>query len=95
MRTFFGDELFEGEPNFAPLYQKWEDESWKVYPRFLIEDLYTARLQAMDGLIKYYELPLGRRTKMSWLFGTLDRELGHLDLNETDRAGIVMMIIWA
>lgn len=47
----------------------------------------------MDGLIKYYKLPLGSRTKMSWLFGTLDRELGHLDLNERDRAGIVMMIV--
>lgn len=98
LRTFFGDELFEVEPNFARLYQKWEDDSWKVffgYPRFLIEDLHTARLQAMDGLIKYYKLPLGSRPKMSWLFGTLDRELGHLELNETDRAGIVMMIVWA
>lgn len=47
LRTFFGDELFEIEPNFARLYQKWEDDSRKVffgYPRFLIEDLYTARL---------------------------------------------------
>lgn len=98
LRTFFGDVPFEVEPNFARLYQKWEDESWKVffsYPRFLIEDLHTARLQVMDSLIKYYKLLLGRRTKMSWLFGTLDRELGHLDLNETDRAGIVMMIVWA
>lgn len=48
----------------------------------------------MDGLIKDYKLSLGSRTKMSWLFGTLDRELGHLDLNEKDRAGIDVMIVW-
>ena len=31
LRKFLGDELFEVEPNFARLYQKWEDDSRKVF----------------------------------------------------------------
>lgn len=97
-RTFFGEEIFEVEPNIARLYQKWENDSWKVffnYPRFLTKDLHAARLQAIEGLISYFKLPLDRRTNMAWLFGTLDSELNSLNVNDTDRAGIIMMIVWA
>lgn len=97
-KTFFGEELFEAEPNIAKLYQKWEDDSWKVffkYPYFLTKGLHAARLQAIEGLIRYYKLPLDRRTNMAWLFGTLDSELNSLKFNDTDRAGVIMMIVWA
>ena len=97
-RTFFGEEIFEVEPNIARLYQKWEDDSWKVffnYPHLLTKDLHAARLQAIEGLVRYHKLPLDRRTNMAWLFGTLDSELNSLDFNDTDRAGIIMMIVWA
>ena len=96
-RTFFGEELFEVEPHIARLYQKWEDDSWKVvfnYPHFLTKDLHAARLQAIKSLIRYFKLPLDRRTNMAWLMGTMDSELKSLDFNDTDRAGMIMMAMW-
>lgn len=98
LKAFFGKELFDVTPNFAKLYQKWEDDSWKVffgYPRFLANDLHAAKREAVNALTKYYKLPLESRPKMSWLMGTLDQELRHLGLDETDRSGVIMMIVWA
>jgi hypothetical protein len=96
-RAFFGKALFEIEPMFAQIYQKWEDDSWKVfynYPYALAKDLHHARTQAIEVLAKYYELPL-RERETCWLFRIMDIEMQAIGLSRKDRAGMVMMICWA
>ena len=97
-KSLFGDELFEIEPGFARQYQKWEDDSWKVffnYPHYMARDLHVAKLRVVDSLVQYYKLPNLKRQKMAWVFGLVDQELEHLELGGDDRAGIVMLILWA
>ncbi|KAF2188486.1 cytochrome P450 [Zopfia rhizophila CBS 207.26] len=97
LRAFFGEELFQIEPDFAQVYQKWEDDSWKVfynYPYIFAKDLHDARLRAIEALAQYYEIPDHQRHPC-WLFRVMDRELEFVGLPRTDRAGMVMMICWA
>lgn len=96
-RAFFGEALFDLEPNFAKIYQTWEDDSWKVfynYPYILAKDLHDARIRAIDTLARYYQLPNDAR-KPCWLFGVMNSELEAIGFSSTDRAGMVMMICWA
>ena len=96
-RAFFGEALFEVEPRFAQIYQKWEDDSWKVfynYPYIFAKDLHHARMTAIETLTRYYDLPSSKR-QPCWLFSVMDRELKALGLPSSDRAGMVMMICWA
>ena len=98
MKAFFGTELFDSSPDFLSHYQKFEDSSWKVfynYPWFLAKDLHKVKDQALDGLVKYFALPDKKRPDTAWIFQTMDTELANLNLDVRDRAGMMMMIIWA
>ncbi|KAL8869936.1 MAG: hypothetical protein Q9174_003900, partial [Haloplaca sp. 1 TL-2023] len=98
MKAFFGAEFFDTSPDFLSRYQKFEDSSWKVfynYPRFLARDLHKIKDQALDGLVKYFALPNEERPDTAWIFKTMDTELANLNFHERDRAGMMMMIIWA
>ncbi|KAL8902779.1 MAG: hypothetical protein Q9207_004387 [Kuettlingeria erythrocarpa] len=98
MKAFFGTELFEFSPGFLCHYQDFEDSSWKVfynYPHFLAKSLHKVKDQAIDDLVKYFALPTEQRPDLAWIFRTMDTELTNLKLDERDRAGMMMMIIWA
>ena len=98
LKSFFGEKLFEVCPSFFPYYIKYEDDSWKIfyhYPRFLANDLHTAKEKAMGGLITYLALREEQRPELAWIFQTMESELGYLGLGAHDRAGVIMMITWA
>lgn len=93
IQTFFGQALLDVEPDFRTLYQKWEDDSWKIfynYPHFMASDLHAARLRAIQGLVKYYELPNDRRPNTAWIFNVLNSELSNIGFTPKDRAGLIM-----
>lgn len=97
-RTFFGEELFEAEPDLARIYQTWEDQSWKVffnYPPWLAPELHEYRMKFLAGMLRYLEMPESKRTGMVWLFRMVDTELQNLEWKDVDRAGLLMMISWA
>jgi hypothetical protein len=97
-RTFFGEELFEAEPELARIYQTWEDQSWKVffnYPPWLAPELHQCRMKFLSGMLKYLEMPESKRTGMVWLFRMANAELQTLGWKDVDRAGLLMMISWA
>ncbi len=88
LRAFFG-ELFRIDSEFAQVYQTWEDESWKVfynYPYILAIELHSARARAVEVLAKYFGLPEDQRST-SWIFRTLNTELGYLGFFRTIRPG--------
>ena len=98
MKAFFGKELFDVSPLFWSHYQNFEDASWKVfynYPRLLARGLHKVKDHALDELIKYFALPTEQRPGLVWLFRTMDAELTNLGLGPRDRAGMMMLIIWA
>lgn len=97
-RTFFGEELFEIEPEFTRIYQRWEDASWKIFynfPHFLAPGLQADRKRVIAALAVYLDLPESKRKNTAWIFGAMNSELTHLGLPAHDRAGLIMMICWA
>ncbi|KAL8738945.1 MAG: hypothetical protein Q9181_000328 [Wetmoreana brouardii] len=98
LKAFFGKELFEICPSFLDHYQGFEDASWKVfynYPHFLAKGLHKIKDKTIDDLVKYFALPAKQRPDLAWIFQTMEAELGNLSLSPRDRAGMMMLIIWA
>lgn len=96
-RTFFGEAIFNLDPNFAQGYQTWEDNSWKVffnYPSFFIKDVHLARVRTTESIARYFDLPESER-QPCWLFETMEAELKNIGVERMDRAGLIMMICWA
>ena len=97
-KTFVGEGLFRVAPNFARDYQKYEDDSWKIFyqvPHMFARDLHAAKNRAITGLSQYLTLPEEDSPGVAWIFRTMFRELGYLKVEEHDRSGIIMMILWA
>ncbi len=98
IKAFFGPKLLEMAPDFLKHYQKYEDDSWKIfyhYPHFLARDLHRAKEKAMDGLVEYLTLPEEERPDLTWIFRTMNTELQYMRLPLHDIAGIIMLINWA
>ena len=98
MKSFFGEELFKKVPSFLQNYQDFEDASWKVfynYPRVFARDLHKVKDLVVDDLVTYLALPPKERPHLAWLFDTMWSELTNLGLGPRDRAGMMMLIIWA
>lgn len=98
IKTFFGPKLLQIAPSFLQHYQKFEDDSWKVfyhYPHFLARDLHLAKQKAMDGLVEYLSLPEKERPDLTWIFRTMNSELQYMMVPLHDIAEIIMLINWA
>ena len=97
MKTFLGEQILHLSPSFIVDYQKYEYDSWKIFyhfPHFLARDLHHAKQTVIHSVEKYLTLPNEKRD-MTWIFRTMDRELAFLNLESKDRAGIIVLILWA
>lgn len=97
-KTFMGDRLLEFAPSFAANYQKYEDDSWKIFyqlPPMFARDLHAAKDRAIESLAEYLSLPEKDSPGVAWIFRTMFRELGYLNVATSNRSGIIMMILWA
>jgi hypothetical protein len=98
MNTFFGEKLLQIAPSFPQDYQKFEDDSWKVFnhfPHILARDLHGAKDRAIDALVTYLPLPEEQRPGLAWISMAMNTELRYLTLPPRDIAGITMLVTWA
>ena len=98
MLTFFGEKLLDAAPSFIEDYQKYEDDSWKVfyhYPHILARDLHSAKNKALDGLVRFLSLPEEQRTGLAGIYQIMNDELVSLGLGLRDIASMIMLINWA
>ncbi|KAL8704585.1 MAG: hypothetical protein Q9201_002277 [Fulgogasparrea decipioides] len=96
-RSFFGDRLLEIEPNLFQSFFDFDDNSWKLtyhLPRVFAREMYSAKQTATDALSKYFHLPEKERPGAAWLVRTLESEMRHLGIGESDIASFLMMIYW-
>ena len=96
-KSFFGDRLQEIDPDLFQSFFDFDDNSWKLtyhYPRFLSNEMYAAKQQAINALTTYFKLPKEQRLGESWLVRTLEAEMRHLGIAEHDIAAFVMMTYW-
>lgn len=96
-RAFFGDRLLEIEPNMFQSFFDFDDNSWKLtyhLPRVFAKEMYGAKQQATEALVKYFQTPKDKRPGAAWLVQTLETEMRNLGIQETDIACFLMMIYW-
>lgn len=95
--SFFGDRLLQIEPSLFQKFFDFDDNSWKLtyhLPRMFATEMYAAKEQATEALLKYFSLPREERQGETWLVRTLESEMRHLDIEEKDIASFIMMIYW-
>ena len=96
-KSFFGDRLQQIDPDLFQSFFDFDDNSWKLtyhYPRFLSNEMYAAKQQAINALTTYFRLPKKERLGESWLVRTLEAEMRKLKIAEPDIAAFLMMTYW-
>jgi hypothetical protein len=54
--------------SFFKNYQKYEDESWKIFfehPHFMARECHAIKDKALDDLVRYFELPVEKRKNLA------------------------------
>jgi hypothetical protein len=98
LRAFYGKELFEIAPEFAPNYKLYEDDSWKIffqYPEFMSRKMHKAKNTALDGFVRYFSLPREQTPGLAWVFHTMNVEFKNLGASIRDRLGLIFLLTWA
>ena len=96
-RSFFGDRLLEIEPHLFQSFFDFDDNSWKLtyhLPHVFAKEMYGAKQQATEALVKYFQTPKDQRPGAAWLVQTLETEMRNLGIQESDIACFLMMIYW-
>ena len=97
-KAFFGKKIFEINPNLLESNIVWERTSWKYMyklPRFLANDMYTAKDEIVDTLRKYFDSPKEERDDALYFVTSVEDELRACNLDNGEIARILMLHHWA
>lgn len=96
-KAFFGDRLLQIEPKMFQSFFDFDDNSWKLtyhLPRMFAKEIYGAKQQATEALVKYFQTPKEERPGAAWIIQTLESEMRNLGIKDPDIACFLMMIYW-
>ncbi|KAL4887659.1 cytochrome P450 [Aspergillus karnatakaensis] len=95
--SYYGDIMFELEPDFVEWYLQWERLSWKCIfglPGSLSKDMITARAKLVDAFFRYFSMAPTKRGHSNFWTQGVQRSLRELDLSNEKIARIFMMQTW-
>lgn len=93
----FGEKLSQLNPDLMKTFVTFDDDSWKMnykLPRFLCEEMHTARETILATFQKYFALPPHERGGESWLVRTIETEMRKIEVPESDIAALFAMPFW-
>ena len=94
-RSFFGDKLLEIDPDLFQSFFDFDDNSWKLtyhLPHVFSREMYAAKQKACSALSKYFQLPAQERPGAAWLIQTLEGEMKHLGIQDSDIASFAIVV---
>lgn len=97
-RTLFGDGIYEIEPNMTQCLLEFNADAWMLvfqYPQAANSKMNQARKKILSAFSRYIKGPPSQRVGQCWLIGTVLEEQRHLDIEDEDRAALLLMIYWA
>ncbi|KAL8725328.1 MAG: hypothetical protein Q9166_007434 [cf. Caloplaca sp. 2 TL-2023] len=97
-RTLFGEHIRCLEPNIVQCLLEFNDDAWMLvfkYPQSANSKLNVARNKILKGFEKYLDSPENVRLGKSWLIDEVMKMLSSVDINNDDRAAMLLMIYWA
>lgn len=97
-RTLFGEHIRNLEPNIVQCLLDFNDDAWMLvfkYPQSANSKLNVARNRILKGFVRYLDSPEHVRLGKSWLIDEVMKMLSNVDINNKDRAAMLLMIYWA
>lgn len=97
-RTLFGDGIYEIEPDMTQCLLDFNYDAWMLvfqYPQAANSKMIKARQKILSAFSRYIQGPLSQRTGQSWIIETVLEEQKHLNIDDEDRAALLLMIYWA
>ena len=95
--SVFGPRSLETQADLLDTFVVFDDDSWKMnykLPRFLCEEMHTAREKIVDTFGRYFALPAEQRSGGAWLVGSLETEMRKIEVPEHDIAALFGMPFW-
>lgn len=96
-RAFWGNALFEIEPQIVKIYHEFDDNSWKIlykFPDFAAKDTRRALASLKAMLKKYINLPKSQRSDASWVAGALEDKMREYEVSDDDIATMLVTPLW-
>ena len=97
-RTLFGERIYDFEPNLVRHLLNFNEDAWMLVfqvPQSTESRLNVARSHILKGLKAYIQAPQDPDDGRTWLIDTALSRYKHLDVEDEDRAGLLLMIYWA
>ena len=97
-RTFFGDRIYDAEPQLIPNFLNFNNDAWMLifhYPQSAASSLKKAQRRILKAFVNYIQSPEEVRTGQAWMIENVMEELKSIDINDEDRAALLLMIYWA
>ncbi|KAL9078769.1 MAG: hypothetical protein Q9157_002321 [Trypethelium eluteriae] len=97
-RTLFGDGIYDIEPRMTQCISDFNEDAWMLvfnYPQGKNSKLSKARNQLLKAFVAYIRGPKEIRRGQAWLIQTTIEEQMAMDINDEDRAALLLMIYWA
>lgn len=96
--TFFGTNLWTNNPELFDAFKPWEHKNWKFLfgmPRFLSQDVLSARDTIIAHYEKYFETLLEERNGTNYYVKGAEKMLREIDCSGKDIASMFMLHFWA
>ena len=96
--AYFGHKLAEIDPTLTDAFIVFDELSYQViyqYPRFLAQEMQSARDRVLVGLKKYLQLPHEDRSDDAWFVKAMETEMRAIGMSADDMAIATMTIYWA
>lgn len=96
-RAYFGDFLFEADPNLAQTFVEFDTLSWQLlyhFPRLISRKMHAAKERLIDALTCYFEKPVEKRTGAAWVTQLIEKEMRELGLTDREMGTLMMLQYW-
>ena len=97
-RTLFGDGIYKLEPLMTQCLLDFNKDAWMLvfqYPQAANTKMNVARKKILSAFMSYMQGPAHLRSGQAWLIQAVLEEQQHLNVNDEDRAALLLMIYWA
>ena len=96
--TLFGERIYRFEPGMVQHLLEFNEDAWMLVfqvPQSANSKLSIARNKIWSGFQAYIQNPQGPDDGRAWLVDTALARYKHLQIDDGDRAGLLLMIYWA
>ena len=97
MNALYGDGLLQLEPRLLEYFYTFDQESWKLtfqLPPLFARDMHTAKDNARQAYIRYFQLPQEKRSQACHYLRTVEAKQRQAGMSDNDIGIAAQMFFW-